>query len=250
MFRAGVDLIQLDVTVLDRDGRPVHGLTKDDFTLIDRGVTRPIATFADLANDRPPSPLLPANLPLDVANNQTAASDRLVVIVLDDFVSARGPEAKALVYQVVEGIGAGATLCLVTTSRELDVKLTEDRSRILLADGSFRLIDSIQGAPAPPTAASPDMARRISRRPSARLTTYRFVGNVAKMIGADDGRRKAFVWISAGVPGAGLQHHFVQKVPSGMRDPCDGGAESAWTCTEIAGMLEKLHRSTTSRSTA
>src|SRR5215467_11663183 len=36
VFRAGVDLIQLDVTVVDASGRPVHGLTRDDFTLIDR----------------------------------------------------------------------------------------------------------------------------------------------------------------------------------------------------------------------
>jgi VWFA-related protein len=233
VFRAGVDLIQLDVTVLHPDGRPVRGLTKDDFTLIDRGQTRPIATLAELANDRPPAPVLPANLPLDVANNQSAASDRLVVIVLDDLhFRNRTEEAKALVRQVVEGIGAGATLCLVTTSRDLDVEPTEDRARLLLAvDGFLDRFDPGRGSGAG------SLAGIFST-----LGTYRLVGNVAKMIGADDGRRKAFVWISAGVPGAPAAPDAA-KSPSGRPDPCDSSNVMAWNCTEIAGMLEKLHRS-------
>lgn len=246
VFRGKVDLIQIDVTVLDAEGRPVHGLTKDDFVLIDRGATRPIATFAEQVNDLPPAPLLPMNLPLDVANNQTAASDRLVVMILDDLhFRNRTEEAKALVRQVVEGIGAGATLCLVTTSRDLDVEPTEDRARLLLAvDGFLDRFDpgrAGSGAGAPLSRPGPSNLAT----PFSALTTYRLVGNVAKMIGADDGRRKAFVWISAGVPGAGVAP-FVQKVPSGMRDPCDGGPDKPaldWTCTEIAGMLEKLRKS-------
>lgn len=243
VFRAGVDLIQLDVTVVDADGRPVHGLTKDDFTLIDRGKSRSIATVAELVAEPPPAQVLPANLPLDVANNQSAAADRLVVIILDDLhFRNRTDEAKALVHQVVEGIGAGATLCLVTTSRDLDVEPTEDRARLLLAiDGFLDRFD-------PNRPGSRGMGSVGGAGPSnlaslyGTLGTYRFVGNVAKMIGADDGRRKAFIWISAGVPGAGLAP-VVAKVPNGVRDPCDGDSTAAWNCIEIAGMLEKLHRS-------
>ena len=32
-FRAGVDVVQLDVSVLDKNRRPVRGLTAADFTL-------------------------------------------------------------------------------------------------------------------------------------------------------------------------------------------------------------------------
>jgi VWFA-related protein len=234
VFRAGVDLIQLDVTVVDADGHPVHGLTKDDFTLIDRGKTRAIATIAELAADHPPGSSLPANVPLDVANNQTAAADRLVVIILDDLhFRNRTEEAKALVHQVVEGIGAGATLCLVTTSRDLDVEPTEDRARLLIAIDGF--LDRFDPGRGPGGAAS--LASVFGA-----LGTYRLVGNVAKMIGAEDGRRKAFIWISAGVAGAPLAPDAT-KSPSGRADPCASSTAAAWDCEEIAGMLEKLHKS-------
>jgi hypothetical protein len=35
VFRAKIDLMQLDVTVLDKKGVPVRGLTKDDFVLLE-----------------------------------------------------------------------------------------------------------------------------------------------------------------------------------------------------------------------
>ena len=36
-FRAGVDVIRLDVSVLDKNSRPVHGLTMADFTVLENG---------------------------------------------------------------------------------------------------------------------------------------------------------------------------------------------------------------------
>ncbi|HKW01551.1 MAG TPA: VWA domain-containing protein [Vicinamibacterales bacterium] len=238
VFRAGVDLIQVDVVVLDAEGRPVHGLKKEDFTLVDKGKPRDVATFAEQANHHRPEPLLPMDVPLDVANNQTAASDRLIVLVLDDLhFRGRSEEAKALVHQVVEEIGAGATLSLVTTSRLFDVEPTEDRVRLLQAVDRFvdRFDPGRAGSAGSVSGRGPgDLAGAFST-----WSTYRFTGNVAKMIGADDGRRKAFVWISAGVPDAGLAP-YVQHAPSGILDPCEG---AAWSCTEIAGMLDKFRRS-------
>ena len=249
VFRGAVDLIQVDVVVLDAEGRPVHGLKKEDFTLIDKGKPRQIATLAEQASNHPPEPLMPANVPLDVANNQTAASDRLIVIVLDDVhFRGRTDEAKALVRQVVNEIGSGATLSLVTTSRLFDVEPTEDRSRLLLAVSQFLDRFDPGRAPGPVSDAelvSPQPDALKPQRPGdlasffGGLTTYRFVGNVAKTVGADDGRRKAFVWISAGVPRADLIK-YVQGAPSGQLDPCEG---AQYECTEMAGMLDKFRRS-------
>ena len=36
-FRTGVDAVQLDVSVLDKDRRPVRGLTAADFTVLEDG---------------------------------------------------------------------------------------------------------------------------------------------------------------------------------------------------------------------
>lgn len=42
-----VNIVNVDVVVTRRDGTPVHGLTKDDFVLIENGQPRPISNFAE-----------------------------------------------------------------------------------------------------------------------------------------------------------------------------------------------------------
>jgi Ca-activated chloride channel family protein len=46
VFKAGVDVVDLAVTVTDRDGRFVSGLTKNDFVVYDDGKPQEIVTFS------------------------------------------------------------------------------------------------------------------------------------------------------------------------------------------------------------
>ena len=46
-FPAQAEAITVDVVVLDRDGQPVAGLTKEDFTLLDGGRPQPIVGFEE-----------------------------------------------------------------------------------------------------------------------------------------------------------------------------------------------------------
>ena len=48
VFRGGVDLIQLDVSVLDRKRQPVVGLNASDFTVFENGVQRPVRAFTSI----------------------------------------------------------------------------------------------------------------------------------------------------------------------------------------------------------
>jgi hypothetical protein len=45
LFRTGVNLVTVDVSVLDKDRRPVRGLTADDFTILENGLPQPVAAF-------------------------------------------------------------------------------------------------------------------------------------------------------------------------------------------------------------
>src|SRR5688572_7455878 len=116
IFRARTELVQLDVVVVDADGHAVHGLKQADFQVLDRGKVQRLAAFKEISHARPASPLLPADLRLDVADNATRP-DRLIVLVMDDLhFQAKTADVRAMARRVVMDIGPRAALALVTTS--------------------------------------------------------------------------------------------------------------------------------------
>ncbi|MEX1128624.1 MAG: hypothetical protein WEB50_08680 [Vicinamibacterales bacterium] len=84
-FRARTDLLTIDVTVLDRNRRPVTGLTADDFILLEDGRPQVIAALDEISVEGPEqvgAEWLKAP-PQDVAANRHDES-RLFVLVIDD----------------------------------------------------------------------------------------------------------------------------------------------------------------------
>jgi VWFA-related protein len=84
-FRAGVDVVVLDVSVLDRDRRPVRGLTAEDFTILEEGRPQPIVSFDELDAPEPDGSLVPwmRDVAPDVRTN-TDDHRRIVLLILDD----------------------------------------------------------------------------------------------------------------------------------------------------------------------
>src|SRR5258705_10125346 len=70
-FRANVDLIQLDVSVLDKAHQPVRGLTAADFTVLVDGVPRAVMAFKAVELPKPVPPSAPwiRDITPDVATN-------------------------------------------------------------------------------------------------------------------------------------------------------------------------------------
>src|SRR5262245_20078309 len=85
LFRTRIDLMQLDVTVLDKSGKPVRGLTQDDFTLLEDNKPQTIQAFTaiDVPERRVTGPVWDKVAPPDVTTNEIDNA-RIFVLVLDD----------------------------------------------------------------------------------------------------------------------------------------------------------------------
>ena len=82
-YETGVDLILVDVTVVDRDGRPVEGLTASDFTVDVNGRPRRIHTVQFVAPIAPEAEAAPAAAP-GISTNQESRRGRLFLLVVDE----------------------------------------------------------------------------------------------------------------------------------------------------------------------
>jgi VWFA-related protein len=76
----------VDVTVTDKDGKPVHGLTQADFTVKEDRKEQPIRSFHEYGSEAVP---VPEKLPASTySNRQPAAASGAVNILLLDFVNS------------------------------------------------------------------------------------------------------------------------------------------------------------------
>lgn len=141
-FRAGVDVVQLDVSVLDEDRRPVKGLAAADFTVLESGDPQPIVAFE--AVDIPDAGELPApwmqTASTDVITNE-ATTRRIVVIVLDDAFIGLDPwnikTVKHIAHDVVDRLGPADLAAVTFTESGKRQDITSDRARLLTAIDSF-----------------------------------------------------------------------------------------------------------------
>jgi VWFA-related protein len=150
-FRSGVDVVELDVTVLDRDRRPVKGLTAADFTILERGKPQPIVAFSAVDVPAPVSYSAPwmRDAPIDVVSN--AENRRLVTIVMDDAYTGFSPDvmqrAKGLARAAIDQLGPNDMAAVVFTFLGRMQNFTSDRSRLLRAVDSYT--PKLDGAGAP-----------------------------------------------------------------------------------------------------
>ena len=73
VFKSKVEVVQLDVSVLDKHRQPVRGLTQKDFTILEDGKPQPIVGFAtfDMDNAEAPATGWMRDVAPDVATNQS-----------------------------------------------------------------------------------------------------------------------------------------------------------------------------------
>jgi VWFA-related protein len=147
-FRTGVDVIRLDVTVLDKDRRPVRGLTANDFVIKENGRAQRLVAVTEVdaaAADPAPSAWM-RYAPPDVTSNDLA--DRLgegqaIGIVLDDLTIPEDSvemivSAREIARFIVNSMGPSDVAAVVypfKPGRTQD--FTQDRGKLLAAIDKF-----------------------------------------------------------------------------------------------------------------
>jgi VWFA-related protein len=215
VFRSAVDLIHFDVSVLDRDRKPVRGLTAADFTVLEDDKPQPVTAFA--AIDVPPAAPRAAGAWLrdispDVHTNEfeELPDGRLFVVVIDDGLIPADAlalqSAKKIARGVVDRAGPNDRIAIVFTLASRNSQdYTTDRTKLYAA------IDTLVAGPATHTLGW-DVAMPSNPRDSdspgippfdpdagLRSGTLRTLQLSAEsLIGAPQ-RRKALVFVSPGV---------------------------------------------------
>ncbi len=151
-FRAATEVVQIDVTVLDKDRRPIRDLTKTDFTVLEDGKPQSIVAFSpiDVPDPAPSFAALPAamrwtrDVAPDVQTNALPQEGRIFVLFLDDAMMPPDPkiidEAKKAAQSVVNHLGPNDQMAVAFSENgNASQSFTMDHGKLLTAIEQLRV---------------------------------------------------------------------------------------------------------------
>ena len=116
-FRTTVDVVVVDVTVVDDNGRPVEGLSAEDFILLVDGERRRVTSISYLStSDLRPQALPGRPKPASFSTNVGAERGRLVILAVDRSSMRRGQGRTAMASAAgfLDGLAPGDLVGLFT----------------------------------------------------------------------------------------------------------------------------------------
>ena len=198
VFKTKVEVVQLDVSVLDKHRQPVRGLTQADFTILEDGKPQPIVGFSafDMDDDAPAVTGWMRDVPPDVATNQTKEK-RLVVLVMDDALIPQDPwmiqSSRKIAASIIEKLDPDDFTAVVFTGDNRKTQdFTNDKNKLRAAVENFNpgLAGYRFGGDTPGV----DVDFKFYQ------SSIRTLSNVADFLIRAPGQRKLLFWVSPGVP--------------------------------------------------
>ena len=234
-FRSDITYVEIPAVVVDRQGRFVTGLTRDDFEVFEEGQRQAVETFRFVDFGPVAKPTTSTTLPdPDVASNEAPFDGRIYVLVLDDLHThprATGPTRDLARRFVETQVGADDLAAVVFTSGIADTSqdFTSSQRRL------FAAIDRFVGGRGGSVSFDGNYESQTS------FLALRLVVNALAEI---RGRRKAVVLFSGGIPPILLsdQEQFAR---TGDRPP---GAPAKWfglAQSDLAGTVAAAIQSNT-----
>lgn len=217
-FRSAVDLVTLDVSVLDRNRRPVKGLTAADFTVFEDGRPQLVVAFnaVDLPDVPPPTAPWMRDVAPDVVSNEHEAR-RIVVIVMDDANTSlddgHAVAAREIGHAVVDQLREDDLGGVTFTDQGQWQTLTSDRTRLGVAVDSFSAHPDVKVSPleaayrneradmggvtSPPP---PSICARTGKSVGVGGCVIATLSAVARALASAPQGRKTVVYIGNGIP--------------------------------------------------
>lgn len=215
VFKTKVEIVQLDVSVLDKRRQPIKGLTQNDFTVLEDGKPQKIVAFStfDLEDAPPPATGWMRDVPPDVTTNDLKPQARLWVIVLDDAMIPQEPGAakatKDIAYDIIDKLAPADLAAVVFTGDNRKTQdFTSDKTKLRASLDKFTpgLTSYRFGLDIRPLGSAPITGDPRAYPPPEDNDLYFYQSSVrtlqtlAEYLASIPNRRKALFWISPGVP--------------------------------------------------
>jgi Ca-activated chloride channel family protein len=137
-FSAGVDLVEVYVSVTSREGAPVGDLAREDFVVLDNGVEQPIEVFA--RGDFP----LSVVLAIDRSFSMNGPPLRLAREGAAGFLRALRPEDLALIVAIGTGVEAFGELSADRSGQEAALDNLVPWGTTSLHDAILEVLDRVE----------------------------------------------------------------------------------------------------------
>ncbi|HUE88510.1 MAG TPA: VWA domain-containing protein [Vicinamibacterales bacterium] len=141
VFRTGVDLLTVDATVVDRDGRQITDLTVAEFIVEVDGRPRPVvsAEYVKLVDDAPvfvgarrAAAPAPVQNPFFSTNARTLSPGRVILLLVDEgnIRLGQGRDVMRSAVKFVDGLSPNDRVAVVAIPRGAIVDFTSDHERV------------------------------------------------------------------------------------------------------------------------
>jgi Ca-activated chloride channel family protein len=137
-FRGGVDVVEVYASVTDKNGRPVEGLTQDQFRVAEDAIPQAITTFAE--SHVPLSVALAIDRSWSMAGEPLARTRRAAGLFLDALV----PPDQAMVIAVSGRVEVTAPLTADFSVAKREVDRLDPWSTTALHDAILEAVDLVQ----------------------------------------------------------------------------------------------------------
>lgn len=214
-FRSGVEAVVVDVSVLDKDRRPVRGLSADDFTIFENGKAQSVRTFKaidmdDVTTASARTAPWTREVTADIGRNDELKDRRIVAIVMDSSTPMPVADilyARELANQLVDQLGPDDLAAVIFTfGKTYGQPFTQNRELLRAAIRRFNgTSDSGMGVPY-------NSRGGLVRMPFTGLnaaaqilyqSTLNTIRDVATDLASVPERRKAIILVSVGIPFTG-----------------------------------------------